>query len=86
MDNTLKYETREQFINRFHSLIYIDNNKYVWYGDLNKNDEPIFKFNGITLFVKEMIKVWEPGKHKIKKNKIINKNIIYNNKGGTIIN
>jgi len=80
MENKLKYETREQFVNRFHSLIEINNNKYIWNGDVDDNDIPIFRFNGITLNAREMIEVWKPSLDIEYKKKIINENIRYNSK------
>ena len=80
MENKPKHETLEQFVNRFHSLIEINNNKYIWNGDVDDNDIPIFRFNGITLNAREMIKVWNPLNNDEKKKNIINKNIRYNSK------
>jgi hypothetical protein len=80
MNNMLKYETRKQFINRFHSLIETFNNKYVWNGDVDIKDNPIFRFNGITLNAREMIKVWKPLFDDECKKNIINKHVKYNSK------
>lgn len=80
MSNMLKYETREQFINRFLSLVEIENDKYLWNGDVDKNNIPIFKFNGIILYVRKMISVWSPSNMELNKKLIINKNIVYNSK------
>ena len=80
MENKLKHETREQFVNRFHCLIEINNNKYIWNGDVDDKDNPIFRFNGITLNAREMIKVWKPSLDDEYKKKIINENIKYNSK------
>ena len=85
MDNehTLKYESRNQFIARFWSLIQEKNNKYVWLGNVDKQDNPIFKFNGIIIKVNDFVNVW---KRRYINIKLINKNINYNKKDDIYLN
>jgi hypothetical protein len=85
MDNEhiLKYESRNQFIGRFWSLIHEKNNKYIWSGDVDKHDKPIFKFNGIIIQVNDFVNVWKRKNIDIK---LINKNINYNKKDDIYLN
>jgi hypothetical protein len=79
----LKYESRDQFISWFWSLIDEKNGKYQWLGDV-ENNVPIFKFNNIIINVNDFVNIWR------RRNNtdivLINKGIKYNRKNDIYLN